>query len=125
MCVLQAFVIIFTIIVILFELNFLILKHKGVTSSVVFVVLAIVTFCLYSYFDTPDFIREIKGYLLVLNHFIFALIPALTIFWFSWKVRQRNHNEIHFTAIALALVNTIIFPAVALFTSCYTGLDCI
>ena len=112
-------------IFILFELNFLILKHKGVTSSVVFIGLAIVTFCLYSYFDTPDFIREIKGFLLVLNHFIFALIPAVTIFWFSWKVRQRDHNEIHFIAIALALMNTIIFPVVALFTSCYTGLDCI
>jgi len=120
------FVLAFTIMVAAFELNIVIQRKKGLLASIVFTCFILILLCVYSFFnEASDYARESKTIKLIFVNFIAFLIPSISIVWLAWVSRKLKHITLHLVSIAVAAVNTALFPIIALYTSCYTGLDCI
>jgi hypothetical protein len=108
------------------EASVVLINRKNVASSVAFNVLVIFILCVYSfYFEGSAYARETKPIKLFLVDFIIIFVPIAITFALAWFIRRNTQNKIHITAVASALIITAVFPIFALYTSCYTGLDCI
>jgi hypothetical protein len=126
MSVLQFLVSYTLVLVIAFKINFYILKTKGLVSSVFFILTLVIVFCAYGYFfEASQYARETKIGLLIFVYFVSSLLPAISIVWLSWSNKHLEQNSVYALAIVVAVVNTALLPFISLFTSCYTGLDCI
>jgi len=124
--VLLFFISCFIFLVLSFELNFFIQKSKGIMSSISFIITLVIGFCLYGFFgEASQYARETKAGLLIFVYVVSSLLPAISILWLAWLNKHLMQKEIHALAIAVAVVNTGLLPFISLYTSCYTGLDCI
>jgi hypothetical protein len=109
-----------------FEANIALINKKGIATSITFTFFVIAMLCAYSfYFEGSDFAKEKWPFKLLLVDFIICFVPLALTFTLAWFARQYKQTTIHSIAIATALVQTALFPIFALFTSCYTGLDCV
>jgi hypothetical protein len=109
----------------MFEANVALLNGKGRIVSVIFTLLVLTLLCAYSfYFEGSSYARESRPFKLLLVNFISTFIPLCITYIFAWFSKKQKQGTIHFFAILSAFVNTATFPFLALFTSCYTGLDC-
>ena len=118
--------VIFLILVFVFEANVTLINKKGITVSIAFTFSIFALICAYSfYFEGSAYARETRTLKLLLVNFIICFVP-LSITWaLAWFSKQQTPRAIHTIAIVTALIQTALFPIFALFTSCYTGLDCI
>ncbi len=117
---------IFLILVLVFEANVTLINKKGISVSLVFTLIVITLTCAYSfYFEGSDYAKENRLFKLLLVDFIMSFVPLSITFLLAWFSRQAKPTTIHVIAILTALILTALFPIFALFTSCYTGLDCV
>lgn len=116
----------FIIMVTVFELNIVIQRKNGLLASILFTCSISILLCVYSFFnEASDYARESKTMKLVFVNFIAVLTPTISIIWLAWVSRKLKPITLHLVSIIVAAVNTVLFPFIALYTSCYTGLDCI
>ena len=116
----------FAFLVISFELNFFILKSRGLLSAISFIITLVIAFCVYGFFgEASQYARDTKAGLLIFVYVVSSLLPAISILWLAWLNKHLKQKEIHALAIVVAVVNTGLLPFISLFTSCYTGLYCI
>jgi Kef-type K+ transport system membrane component KefB len=113
-------------LVLSFELTFFIQKSKGILFSILLIITLVIVFCVYGFFgEASQYARDTKAGLLIFVYVVSSLLPATSILWLAWLNKHLMQKEIHALAIAVAVVNTGLLPFILLFTSCYTGLDCI
>lgn len=116
----------FVLLVLSFELTFFIQKSKGILFSILLIITLVIVFCVYGFFgEASQYARDTKAGLLIFVYVVSSLLPATSILWLAWLNKHLMQKEIHALAIAVAVVNTGLLPFILLFTSCYTGLDCI
>jgi hypothetical protein len=124
--VLLFFISYFVLLVLSFELTFFIQKSKGILFSILLIITLVIVFCVYGFFgEASQYARDTKAGLLIFVYVVSSLLPATSILWLAWLNKHLMQKEIHALAIAVAVVNTGLLPFILLFTSCYTGLDCI
>ncbi len=117
---------IFLILVVMFEASVTLINKKGISISIVFTLIVIALTCAYSfYFEGSDYAKETRPFKLLFVDFIVSFVPLGITFTFAWFSRHCTQRTIHVIAVVTALVQTALFPIFVLFTSCYTGLDCV
>ena len=120
------FAVIFMIIIFAFKFNVIIQKRKGFIYSVAFTFVLLVALCIHGFYsEGSDYARESQTFKLILVNFIVVLIPSIITLFAAWFCRNLKPLALHSFGILVAIVNTASFPFIALFTGCYTGLDCI
>ncbi|WP_220387989.1 hypothetical protein [Shewanella woodyi] len=119
------FIIAFSVIFIGFQLNAFIQRKKGLLASIVFTSVVLVLLCVYAFFTESSYARESQVIKFTVVNFIIFLIPSIVIIWLAWISRALKPMTLHIISIVVAILLTAAFPLIALFTSCYTGLDCI
>ncbi|GHB79772.1 hypothetical protein GCM10008107_31490 [Psychrosphaera saromensis] len=120
------FIIAFSVLFIGFQLNAFIQRKRGLLVSIVFTSVVIVLLCIYAFFtESSSYARESQTIKLIVVNFIIFLIPSVVIVWLAWISRAVKPMTLHIISIVVAILLTAAFPLIALFTSCYTGLDCI
>lgn len=119
------FTVIFMIIIFAFEFNVIIQKRKGFIFSVAFTFVLLIALCINGFYtDSSDYARESQAFKLILVNFIVVLIPSLITLFSAWFCRNLKPLALHSSGILVSIVNTASVPFIALFTGCYTGLDC-
>jgi hypothetical protein len=109
-----------------FELNIVIQRRNGLLASIIFTCFVSILLCGYLFFiEATDYARESKTIKLIFVNFIAVLMPSISIVWLAWVSRKLTRKALHLVSIVVAAVNTALLPFIALYTSCYTGLDCI
>lgn len=120
------FIIAFSVLFIGFQLNAFIQRKRGLLVSIVFTSVVIVLLCIYAFFtESSSYARESQTIKLIVVNFIIFLIPSIVIVWLAWISRAVKPMTLHIISIVVAILLTAAFPLIALYTSCYTGLDCI
>ena len=120
------FIIAFSVIFVGFQLNAFIQRKRGLLTSIVFTSVVLVLLCVYAFFiESSSYARESQTIKLIVVNFIIFLIPSIVIVWLAWISRAVKPMTLHIISIVVAILLTVAFPLIALFTSCYTGLDCI
>jgi hypothetical protein len=120
------FIIAFSVIFVGFQLNAFIQRKQGLLASIAFTSIVLVFLCVYAFFaESSSYARESQTIKLIFVNLIIFLLPSIVIVWLSWVSRRFKPINFHIISIVAAVLLTAAFPFIALFTGCYTGLDCI
>lgn len=119
-------IVVFVVSLLAVEVIYHLCKQKGVGVALASSVAVTAIAGGYGYlFETSRYGVPVEPYKYALFYIVVSGLPLVAASFISRLLTELSAGQIHFFSFLFAVVNTTLFPLLAIYTGCYLNIDCL